>query len=1003
MTDSASGASTEEPGLHDALTMDATRTGPPGSTSPSEEVELAPGDLVDGCFRVERVLGRGGMGVVHLADHLQLDRKVALKLHSSTTGRAGTLRLLREARAMARLVHDNVVTIYDVGAIDDRVYIAMEFVDGGTLREWLTDRPRTWQEILRVLVAAGRGLAAAHEQGLVHRDFKPDNVLIGTDGRVRVADFGLARPTTEGSEDPLHQVPPGSGVTSTTDGGWKLTETKGLVGTPAYMAPEQLEGRPADALSDQFAFCVSAFETLYGQRPFPGDTLGALVANVLHGEVTSAPAEKNVPSAVRRALRRGLRRDPSARFASMADLLRILEHDTTAARRRWWSIVLGAGAVVGAVLVTRSDRADDPCTGGRDRIAEVWDEYRGDELERSMAQGGGPLGTTVGPRVRARLDRYAEAWEGAYREACEETWVLQTQSEHALDLRMACLDGRRQELAALVETLGEAEAEVVAKADQASLSLVALTRCTDVEALRRIEPIEDGDRAAAEAIERTLAQAKARDHAGRYEQARELAEEALLAARELGYLSVVAKARHEQGSALSHLGRADDSVHALEQSVYAAVASGDDHTALESLVLLVYAAGYRQERFDEGARWLQQSDAWLHRLDVSGPPEIQRHLNESLMLRQQGRITEALAAIRRAEALIESHPAEDVELLRPRALSLLASTLAIAGELDVAVATHERAIAALESLYGPDHPSVASELNSLAGALLGQGGGGQARSTDLFRRALEIRRTALGPEHPVVLESQHNLALALQAQLQHADALTLLEDAVSHVDRAEPRIRASIHSVMATSLSNAGRMTEAEAAHRRALSVAQQTFPADDPLVLGITTNLVSLLVKAERYEETIALARQALETIDASPREELGAIEGYLSLHLGEVYNEQDRCEDAKPHYERAIEQMEANLGPAHVHLQTPLTGLANCLLKEDRPARARELLERALPMLEQLDDQAKAQTRLFLAKALWALGEHEEARAVASRARDEIGTLDPRPLDRWLREHRD
>jgi serine/threonine protein kinase len=261
-----------------------------------------------GRFRLERRIGAGALGVVYAADDPQLQRTVAIKRLHTGDDRA---RLLREARAMARLAHPNVVTVHEVGEDDDGVYIVMELVRGATLREWLRAR-RSWSRVLDVFVDAGRGLAAAHEAGLVHRDFKPDNVLVGDDGRTRVTDFGIAR----ASDD----------------------RTLSSEGTPAYMPPEQRRGEPTTPAADQFSFCVALYEALYGCRPFEGDATDPI-----------APPASEVPSLLWPALRRGLAHDPDDRWPNMSSLLAELRPAPSQRRR---TIALVGLSILIAILLT---------------------------------------------------------------------------------------------------------------------------------------------------------------------------------------------------------------------------------------------------------------------------------------------------------------------------------------------------------------------------------------------------------------------------------------------------------------------------------------------------------------------------------------------------------------------------------------------------------------------------------------------------------------------------
>jgi serine/threonine protein kinase len=302
-------------------------------------VSWAGPDGMFGRYRMGARLGAGGMGVVYAALDTVLDRKVALKiLARELTSEEGERRMLREAQAMARLSHPNVVSVFDVGRAEGRLYLSMELIGGATLWEWLRQARRSWRDVLGVMVPSGEGLAAAHRVGIVHRDFKPANVLIDTGGRAHVGDFGLAFA--------MAAPPPSSGTVS---GEALPLRHTAMAGTPAYMAPEQLEGSLPSELSDQFSYCVSLFEALYGQHPFGGAELAELSSNIRRGAIV--PATADVPAWLRRAVLKGLSREPGARFASMEALLGVL---STASRSRPWVRPVAAGLITAGALATAS-------------------------------------------------------------------------------------------------------------------------------------------------------------------------------------------------------------------------------------------------------------------------------------------------------------------------------------------------------------------------------------------------------------------------------------------------------------------------------------------------------------------------------------------------------------------------------------------------------------------------------------------------------------------------
>lgn len=335
-------------------------TGPPG-----EGGVLPPGTQF-GRYVIKKVLGEGGMGVVYAAFDPSLNRKIAIKVLRVAKGdpavdtQAARSRMLREAQAMAMVGHPNLVQVFDVGTYSDDVFIAMEYVDGGTLRDWTAEKGRSWEEVLRVYLDAAKGLAAAHRRKLIHRDFKPENVMVDGDSHVRVMDFGLARST--GGSDVSNTLLSTPNVLNA-----PLTQTGMIMGTPAYMAPEQFLAENTDHRTDQFSFCVALFEALYGHRPFGGDTMSQLARNVMRGTI-ELPGKHPAPGHVLDALLKGLQCDVADRHDSMDVLIDALTTapDTTATKPSWiWPITSGAVLATGMLLYWVSarmleERTDDP-------------------------------------------------------------------------------------------------------------------------------------------------------------------------------------------------------------------------------------------------------------------------------------------------------------------------------------------------------------------------------------------------------------------------------------------------------------------------------------------------------------------------------------------------------------------------------------------------------------------------------------------------------------------
>ncbi len=344
--------------LQPTLSETVEAAGEPESTPAAEAQSRVTQRL--GRFLLLRSLGEGGMGMVFAAYDEQLDRKVAVKLLHPRGLEQGMQRqrVLREAQAMARVSHPNVVHVYDVGELGSQIFIAMEYVEGMTLADWQQKRPGSWREILALYRQAGKGLLAAHQAGLVHRDFKPENVLVDKEGCARVADFGLARLQGE----PTPELRPPAPRISQPVLQSPLTATGTLSGTPGYMSPEQFRCEPADSRSDQFSFCVALYEALYHQRPFTGETIAEVAAEVLAGRLRPVPVDTLVPIEIASALARGLAIAPDQRFPTLKELLDALdiegESDPAGARtaRVRFSAIVGIVTVLVAIVSLNRSR-----------------------------------------------------------------------------------------------------------------------------------------------------------------------------------------------------------------------------------------------------------------------------------------------------------------------------------------------------------------------------------------------------------------------------------------------------------------------------------------------------------------------------------------------------------------------------------------------------------------------------------------------------------------------
>jgi tetratricopeptide (TPR) repeat protein len=719
----------------------------------ADVVRATRGQTTLGRFVLAEPLGAGAMGEVHAAIDPKLGRRVALKLPrgAGEAGESRVQRLLREAQMMAQLSHPNVVAVHEVGNIDDVPYIVMEHVDGTDLAAWRAAEPRSPTEIVRAVVSVARGLAAVHEVGLVHRDVKPSNILIGRDGRARLGDFGLA-----GSEAQ------GSGAAATDE--VQITQTGEVVGTPAYMAPEQLRGERATPASDQFALCVLLYELLCGERPFAGANLAELTKHVLAGELREPKVR--LSARVLRALRRGLAVDPAARFASVSALADALE--PRASGRRGLAIAAIAVSAAAIAFVAWPRTPSDPCAGGAAELAATWNPARRAVVVGAFGASGKPYAPAAVARVTDTLDAYAEAWIGGHRDACVANRVRHVESDTRFDQRQACLAERRRRLDALVTALGKPTAGAIDHATAAALALPAVTDCAEARGLADADPdpvrhAELEDRAAAIATQIDLGEyaAAAAAIAPLVDEVGKLDAPAL-ATRVLG-ISAMAKLRTGDAQGAEASFRA-----ALDQ---AARAHADGETA-RVWGALINVVGVLEHRPADALAMVDAAKLALVR--AGSPAELEASLDTNLgaVLRIAGKISEARTMLERAVAL---------EPESTTALTNYANVLTSQGHLDDALAIDQRLVAIQTRAHGPDHPMTAFARANHA-ALLDQTGD-HAGSAIEVRTALAVLEPAWGAEDTHVLQLWNNLGVSLT----HLGKLDDARAAFGHALAAEKR------------------------------------------------------------------------------------------------------------------------------------------------------------------------------------------------------------------------
>lgn len=931
----------------------------PGGT----DEERSPGKVL-GRYVVLYRIGSGGMGVVYAAYDPELDRKVAVKVMRRLGSDAEVTELARaEAQAMARLTHANVVTVHDVGADQGHLFIAMEFVAGRTLKEWLQEEMPDWPQVVEKFVQAGHGLAAAHRAGLVHRDFKPSNVMLSEDGGVKVLDFGLAQP-------PSPRNPEGS------------AERRSLMGTRAYLPPERLLGKESAGSSDQFSFCAALWQALYGQLPFAVEEPDAYLRQIGLGQPREGSG-RSIPGWLKQALLKGLSLHPEERYPDLETLLHDISPERRRRQRRRRGLLAGGlMAVLLPIFWFSGPGAEEPACGPFDHYLQgVWDGPRQQAIRDAFLATGVSFAEAAWRSTAQILDDYGRAWLEERTEACEATHLRQEQSPVLLDQRMACLDRHFEPFRALSDALAQANATTVIDAVKTASALDSLATCRDGALLSR-QPLLPEDPELRREIEDTRLLTESQLARQRFHRPADLdlLRRAVATAEATGYAPLLARTLFALGWIEGRYGLRDEAVAHLVRAAQVARRAADPDLEIKTFTALVKLESSAPADFEQAEMWLSFAQAQMEALG-SDHPELAWEVADAA----------GWLAFARQSPAAAQHWGRALELAEdvwgpdsPRVASVLAN-LSLLGTAD-SEAYLRRAIHLIESWYGTDHPALARPLSKLAAFEASRGQYLEAIAR--VRRALQVLAsdtTTQAPEraYPMTLLAQLHIAVD-RPRL----ALDILQQALVQLeDRAPPpeTAIASTTGAAETAANDGDRFSELRLSILLAMSRAELLLDDLD----GAERSMAAAVPMVQR-QPSLATPTQRLQalSLQALLLTRRGQVAAGLPLHEELLHR---------------LEQTTLDDGDA----ATWLLDAAESLLEADRPRRSLATVQRALLLTRpEIDPRRAARGHFIAAQCLW-----PEAPVVArSRAEQalRLSTGDEIPrrrlrqdIERWLAAH--
>lgn len=913
-----------------------------------------------------RSLGVGATGWVYEAYDPELERAVAVKLVRDDTpfGSEGESRLFQEARTLAQFNHPNVIAVHDVGIYErlaglgsagHGVFLVMELVRGDTLRDRFERSRPGWREALELLLPAADGLVAAHRAGVVHGDFKPENVLVAQDGRVLLVDFGLGRAT--GADDE--------------------SEEGAIVGSPAFMAPELHAGRPSSPASDQFAFCVSLFEAIHGKRPFRGSTREQLRAAAEAGPI-SGPVR--VPPWLDRALRRGLQPDPGRRFESMAELVRELRGRMSLRKRGIAGVGFAAVGLAAGLAVALPNATRDTCAPQAEELDGVWDARTRERIQEQFLASELPFAEQTVKTVERQLDAYVAQWMELRQDVCE---VDDSAQQRAV---RTCLEGRRSGLAHATRILVQADPTLVTHATEIIAELPPVSACMDATPSLEEPAVAKGVEIAP--LEADLARASALITSGQFAQAGPLVDDVVRRAEQTGAPAMLAEALLQRGQLQTDQGRWKEAESSLYQALTAAERVGDAKRAIEAQLGLVEALRKRNKP-EESKRILELVRARMELQNLGPALAAKLAEAEALVAFQRGHIEQARdhsqEALRLAEAAYGPNSAQAV-----MSLYNLAVMQARLFDIEAAEATYASLRRRMEEGLGKHHPLYGLALMGLGFVHLDTARTEKAQ--EYLHAALEVIEPVLGVAHEYASWIHLGLGMA-------AGTLNDPETSLEHLNKAVEISRVGLGpnhpetgSALATvcvSMGQQGRLAEVVDTCREARDVMVASWGTEHPRSARAISGYGAALVETGELDKGLNLLQEAyairLRTVPADHPHV-----GYSHLSLGKAYLAKGDPVQASEHLYAALDVWSTSYGPDHPENARALMVLARASVQNEDLSGALQQAERAVKLLE-----AKGKSPKKLADARALLAELIERQGSARRRGPSRSTARAVPVD--------